>query len=345
MLLLHPNEAVSTDRLIDAVWGEEPPASAAGALQVHVHALRKVLGADRIVTRAPGYLIRVEPAEIDASDSRAWSPREPPGPEALALWRGPALADSPTSRSLEPTLLAGGRTACGPERRVAHALDTGRHVVIGRARRARRGAPSSRAVPGAADARALPSRAARPKRSPPTAMRAPLSTTSGSSPPRSSEPSSSGSSARTRSSRTHELTVYDELAPRRDLSGAIWSSPRSKPCSRVTTSAAHADRPRRTGKTSLALAGRGDARRVVADLSSLRDPSLVIQAIGTAFGLGDVSGREPSTSRARARSRAAAGPRRQPRAPAGVVCPIAAAPRARPSLRSSRRVVCRSESE
>ena len=46
-LLLHPNEVVSTDRLIDRIWGETPPASAANALQVHVHALRGALGADR----------------------------------------------------------------------------------------------------------------------------------------------------------------------------------------------------------------------------------------------------------------------------------------------------------
>jgi DNA-binding SARP family transcriptional activator len=54
LLLLHRNEAVSIDRLIDAVWGDEPPASVRGALQVHIYALRKALGPDRIVTRAPG---------------------------------------------------------------------------------------------------------------------------------------------------------------------------------------------------------------------------------------------------------------------------------------------------
>jgi predicted ATPase/DNA-binding SARP family transcriptional activator len=92
LLLLHANEAVSTERLIDAVWGEEPPATVRGALQVHVHSLRRALGADRIVTRPPGYLVRVEPDELDAerfdrlvSDGRF--------ADALALWRGPALAD------------------------------------------------------------------------------------------------------------------------------------------------------------------------------------------------------------------------------------------------------------
>ena len=65
-LLLESNTPVSTDRLIDGIWGEAPPASAANALQVHVHALRAALGADRIVTRPPGYLLRVEPDELDA---------------------------------------------------------------------------------------------------------------------------------------------------------------------------------------------------------------------------------------------------------------------------------------
>ncbi|HEY9456353.1 MAG TPA: winged helix-turn-helix domain-containing protein, partial [Gaiella sp.] len=92
LLLLHPNQAVSTERLIDAVWGDDPPASARGALQVHVHALRKTLGVDRIVTRAPGYLVRVMPGELDVArfDELAGEGRHA---EALALWRGPALAD------------------------------------------------------------------------------------------------------------------------------------------------------------------------------------------------------------------------------------------------------------
>ena len=57
LLLLHPNEVVSVDRLVDGVWGEAPPASAQNALQVHVHALRGALGPD--LTRAPGYRVSV----------------------------------------------------------------------------------------------------------------------------------------------------------------------------------------------------------------------------------------------------------------------------------------------
>ena len=102
LLLLHPNTVVLRDRLIDALWGENPPETAANALQVAVHALRKLLGADRIVTRERGYLIRVEAGELDLERFRTLVERargEPPGVaaetfrDALALSKGPALAD------------------------------------------------------------------------------------------------------------------------------------------------------------------------------------------------------------------------------------------------------------
>ena len=92
LLALHPNEVVSSDRLIDGIWGETPPASAQNALQVHVHALRGALGADRIVTRAPGYMLRVEEGELDSERFERLVADGNPS-EALALWRGPALAD------------------------------------------------------------------------------------------------------------------------------------------------------------------------------------------------------------------------------------------------------------
>ena len=64
-LLLHANETLSRDRLIDALWGEEPPQTAANALQVHVHALRRALGRDRLVTHGSGYTVRVHEGELD----------------------------------------------------------------------------------------------------------------------------------------------------------------------------------------------------------------------------------------------------------------------------------------
>jgi predicted ATPase/DNA-binding SARP family transcriptional activator len=105
-LLLEANRPISVDRLIDAVWGESPPASGAGALQVHVHTLRKALGPERIVTRPPGYVLVAHDGEVDADRFAALvrqgesalasaDPRQASEllHSALALWRGPALAD------------------------------------------------------------------------------------------------------------------------------------------------------------------------------------------------------------------------------------------------------------
>ena len=65
VLLLHANEVVSNARLVDELWGERPPATAERLVQGYVHALRKQLGADVLVTQAPGYRLRVEPGALD----------------------------------------------------------------------------------------------------------------------------------------------------------------------------------------------------------------------------------------------------------------------------------------
>src|SRR6478672_2843136 len=65
MLLLHANEVVSTERLIDALWEEKPPQKARKTLQVYVSQLRRDLKNDRVQTRAPGYLVCVEEDEFD----------------------------------------------------------------------------------------------------------------------------------------------------------------------------------------------------------------------------------------------------------------------------------------
>ena len=54
VLLLHPNEVISADRLIDELWGEDSPERAAGALRVNVSRLRKALPPDTLTTRSPG---------------------------------------------------------------------------------------------------------------------------------------------------------------------------------------------------------------------------------------------------------------------------------------------------
>ena len=106
VLLLHPNEVVSADRLIDELWGEDSPERAAAALRVNVSRLRKALSQDVLATRSPGYVIRVEPEELDlhrferlVDEGRSLLARGLPADaserlrEALSLWRGPALAD------------------------------------------------------------------------------------------------------------------------------------------------------------------------------------------------------------------------------------------------------------
>src|SRR5262249_36193914 len=64
-LLTRSNEVVSTDRLVDQLGGERPRKTAVNTVQYYVSQLRKTLGADRVVTRAPGYMIRIAPGELD----------------------------------------------------------------------------------------------------------------------------------------------------------------------------------------------------------------------------------------------------------------------------------------
>jgi DNA-binding SARP family transcriptional activator len=106
VLLLHANEVVPSDRLIDELWGEDSPEDAAAALRVNVSRLRKALPEDVLKTRSSGYLIQVEPDALDLTrferlvdEGRSLLGRglaaEASGRlrEALSLWRGPALAD------------------------------------------------------------------------------------------------------------------------------------------------------------------------------------------------------------------------------------------------------------
>jgi DNA-binding SARP family transcriptional activator len=95
LLLTRRSEVVSVDRLIEELWAGEPPRTAANTLQYYISQLRKILGADRILTRSPGYTIRLEPGELDLERFERLVERGDADSlrEALALWRGPALAD------------------------------------------------------------------------------------------------------------------------------------------------------------------------------------------------------------------------------------------------------------
>ena len=180
LLLLSANRVVSRDRLIDELFAEQSVNSADHALRNHVSRLRKVLARRRRTSRAwsrgrPATCSGSSPASSTSSASSCWSRRgarrSRPGDAAAAadslraaeaLWQGRPLADlelEPFARveveRLEELRLAARR---GADRRRARARPSAR--ARGRARGARRRTPVPRALPRAADARALPLRPA-----------------------------------------------------------------------------------------------------------------------------------------------------------------------------------------
>ena len=106
LLILNANEAVSTDRIVEELWGERAPPTAPKVVQNHVSQLRRVLTNTVLVTEGSGYTLRLEPGSLDL-DRFEQLMREGRGAlarddahaasamlrEALALWRGPPLAD------------------------------------------------------------------------------------------------------------------------------------------------------------------------------------------------------------------------------------------------------------
>lgn len=142
LLLLHANEVVPADRLIDELWPHEAPESGAVALQAGVSRLRRALGAGSglLATVAPGYVLRVAPEQLDLHRFERLVEEAggaDPGiaaqklREALALWRGPALVDfmyqpfaqAAIGRLEDLRLLA-------LERRIAADLELGRHSEL-----------------------------------------------------------------------------------------------------------------------------------------------------------------------------------------------------------------------
>ena len=93
LLIVNRNTVVPTDRIVDELWGDSPPPTAAKIVRNTVSLLRKELG-DRLVTRPPGYLLRVEPGELDADrlEKAVANGRPEELSEALGLWRGAPLA-------------------------------------------------------------------------------------------------------------------------------------------------------------------------------------------------------------------------------------------------------------
>jgi predicted ATPase/DNA-binding SARP family transcriptional activator len=145
LLLAYREESVTAARLVDELWGEDPPATAAKAVQVHLSRLRSVLGpAQPIVTRPSGYAVRIEPEQLDLARFEALSERARSARregdlsaaadlwrEALALFRGAPLADVPllgvgageVARLAELELTA-------LDERIAVELELGEHVAL-----------------------------------------------------------------------------------------------------------------------------------------------------------------------------------------------------------------------
>jgi DNA-binding SARP family transcriptional activator len=116
-LLINAGQIVPADILINEVWGETPPAKAGNLVSIYVLRLRRLLGdtdSTLLVTRAPGYLLRLAPGDTDAQvfetsfrqGGRAYAAGDPERAaaqlaEALALWRGSPLADVPATTLVE----------------------------------------------------------------------------------------------------------------------------------------------------------------------------------------------------------------------------------------------------
>src|SRR5260221_7559427 len=130
VLALNANRVVSRDLLIEALWDAEPTESAGKALQGYVSQLRKVLGRERLETRPPGYLLRLEPDELDlARFERLYESGD--AEAALALWRGDPLADFADQRfaHAEIARLVELRLSA-VEQRIERGLAEGRHADL-----------------------------------------------------------------------------------------------------------------------------------------------------------------------------------------------------------------------
>ena len=176
LLLIHANEVVSSDRLIEGLWPDQQPPSAAKIIQAHVSRLRKALavpGDGILVTRGNGYMLDLEPGQLDVdrfrqlldggrealaagdADNAAESLRE-----ALAMWRGPPLADfAYDSFAQEEIARLEDLHLAALEERIEADLVLGRHTErSSRARDPRPAASTSGTPARTAHARPLPGR-------------------------------------------------------------------------------------------------------------------------------------------------------------------------------------------
>ena len=144
LLILNANRVVSRERLIDELWGEEPPETAVTSVQVYVSRLRKLVPEASLVTRPPGYVLEAETESVDllrferlSKEGRnALAAGDPERAavvlrEALDLWRGPALAEFANEPFAQ---IEGGRLddlrVAALEERIEADLALGRHAAL-----------------------------------------------------------------------------------------------------------------------------------------------------------------------------------------------------------------------
>ncbi|HEX8025759.1 MAG TPA: BTAD domain-containing putative transcriptional regulator, partial [Candidatus Limnocylindrales bacterium] len=144
LLVLEANRAISTDHLIEQLWGDEPPASAEATLQSYVSRLRRALGADVIESTGGGYRLRLDPERLDIARAEglatmgreALAAGDATGAarqlgEALALWRGVPLGDLATEAWALPEVERLSNLRAGiTEDRIDAELELGRHAAL-----------------------------------------------------------------------------------------------------------------------------------------------------------------------------------------------------------------------
>ena len=140
VLLVNANQTVSTDRLIDDVWGDGPPETARRSLQAYVSRLRGLVGDETVTAVAPGYMLRIDPADCDwerfaekvrqGRDTVNSDPQRAAGllREALGMWRGGPFADLADEACLQPAITRlKDQRLTAVEDRIEADLQSGRH--------------------------------------------------------------------------------------------------------------------------------------------------------------------------------------------------------------------------
>ena len=294
---------MTAEQLIDGLWGEAPPASAVQSLQVYVHGLRRALGADRIETAGRGYRVVVERgrarldrfertlergraaleagrAEDAADDLR----------EALAVWRGPALADLPDEIA-EPPRPRGSRS-CGSARSSFASTRSSRAAATTLSSpSSRRSRLTSRIASGSSSSGCSRSTAAAARRMRSRSIAKPAKPSRRISASIRAQPCrswSGRSSGRTRASPLRKRQPARRSlcrCPRRRWSAAGSSSRQSARCSATRGAARHPHRPGRTGKTRIGLAVAHELEPELRDgalfvgLAPVSDPELLVATI------------------------------------------------------------------